>query len=233
MEEQGNNVDSGHIVPVNDYSVNMKSTSAAGAAEPAAQEPRRYHHGDLRNALVEAGLKLLETRRPGDAPDDLGLRELAREVGVSATAIYRHFPDKQALRAALAFEGLARLAQRQQQASADAGGGAAGFLASGLSYVHFAADHPQLFRLVFSFAQSEDLLDASPDTVSAAMRGLRQDIDRLLPPDWPAGRRKAATLHAWALVHGLAVLVLDQQIPADWGLIEQVLTGFGTVVAPA
>lgn len=211
----------------------MKSTPTAGVAEPAAQEPRRYHHGDLRNALVEAGLKLLEARRPGDAQDDLGLRELAREVGVSATAIYRHFPDKQALRAALAAEGLARLAQRQQQASAQAGGGAAGFLASGLSYVHFAAEHPVLFRLVFSCAQSEDLLDASPDQMSAALRGLRQDIDRLLPPDWPAGRRKAAALHAWALVHGLAVLVLDQQIPADWALIEQVLAEFGVVVAPA
>jgi AcrR family transcriptional regulator len=196
-------------------------------------EARRYHHGDLRNALVEAGLKLLEARGADGAQDDLGLREVAREVGVSPTAIYRHFPNKQALKAALAAEGLARLAQRQQQASARAGGGTAGFLASGLSYVHFAAEHPVLFRLVFSNAQPEDLLEASPDQVSAAMRGLREDIDRLLPAEEHAARRKATALHAWALVHGLATLVLDQQIPPDWGLIEQVLTSFGAVVASA
>jgi AcrR family transcriptional regulator len=214
----------------------MKPSSAAGSAAQAAPKPtvpRRYHHGDLRNALVEAGLKLLEARAPDSAQDDLGLREVAREVGVSATAIYRHFPDKQALKVALAAEGLAQLAQRQQRASAQAGGGTAGFLASGLSYVHFAAEHPVLFRLVFSLAQPTDLLDASPDQVSAAMRGLREDIARLLPPSWPAARRKATALHAWALVHGLAMLVLDQQIAPDWTLIEQVLTGFGAVVTPA
>lgn len=235
MEDWGDNVDSEHIVPSNDYSVNMKptpTTGSASAAEAEAPPARSYHHGDLRNALVEAGLKLLESRGPDGAQDDLGLREVAREVGVSATAIYRHFPDKQALKAALAAAGLAQLAQRQQQASARAGGGAAGFLASGLSYVHFAAEHPVLFRLVFSDAQREDLLDAPPDQVSAAMRGLREDIARLLPADWPDTRRKATALHAWALVHGLAMLMLDQQIPPDWGLIEQVLAGFGAVVSP-
>lgn len=194
---------------------------------------RPYHHGDLRNALIEAGLRLLEARGPDAARDDLGLREVAREVGVSPTAIYRHFPDKHALKSALAAEGLARLARRQQQASAQAGGGAAGFLASGLGYVRFAADHPVLFRLLFSHAQPGDLLEASPDTVSAAMRGLREDIARLMPPGCTDSQRKAAALHAWALVHGLALLVLDRQIPADWALIEQVLAGFGTVPGAA
>jgi AcrR family transcriptional regulator len=193
---------------------------------------RPYHHGDLRNALVEAGLRLLESRGPDVARDELALREVAREVGVSPTAIYRHFPDKHALKAALAAEGLARLARKQQLASTKAGGGAAGFLASGLSYVRFAADHPVLFRLVFSHAQPDELLNASSDTVSAAMRGLREDMARLVPLAWTDAQRKAAVLHAWALVHGLALLVLDRQIPADWALIEQVLAGFGNV-APA
>lgn len=196
-------------------------------------EARRYHHGDLRNALIEAGLRLLQSRGPDGAQDDLGLREVAREVGVSPTAIYRHFPDKHALKSALAAAGLARLARRQQDASAQAGGGSAGFLASGLSYVQFAAEQPVLFRLVFSHAQPEDLLDASPDTVSAPMRGLREHIAHLMPPGWSAAQRKAATLHAWALVHGLALLVLDRQIPADWALIKEVLSGFGALAAPA
>jgi len=196
-------------------------------------DARPYHHGDLRNALIDAGLRLLEARGPDGTQDDLGLREVAREVGVSPTAIYRHFPDKHALKAALAAEGLARLAQLQRQASLQAGRGAAGFQASGLTYVHFAAEHPMLFRLMFTHAQRDDLLDASPDTVPAAMRGLREDIAQLMPPDWSAAQRKAAALHAWALVHGLALLVLDGQIPADWTLIEQVLAGFGAGAKPA
>ena len=190
------------------------------------QTARPYHHGDLRQALIDAGLRLIETR----AEDDLGLRELAREVGVSPTAIYRHFPDKQALKAALAGAGLVRLAVSQQQASAKAGGGAAGFLASGMAYVRFAAGQPVLFRLIFSHAAVDDLLDADPSRQSTAMRGLRDDVDRLVPPGCPAAERKALALHAWALVHGLARLVLDQQIPPDWALIERVLAGMVTLL---
>jgi AcrR family transcriptional regulator len=204
----------------------MKASTAPG------HDLRPYHHGDLRNALIEAGLRLLEARAPDGRLEDLGLREVAREVGVSPMAIYRHFPDKHALKAALAAEGLARLARRQQQASQQAGRGAAGFLASGLSYVRFAAEHPLLFRLMFTHAQPDDLLDASLDTVPAAMRGLREDFAELMPPGWTAAQRKAAALHAWALVHGLALLVLDRQIPADWTLIEQVVAGFGAGALP-
>jgi AcrR family transcriptional regulator len=196
-------------------------------------EARPYHHGDLRNALIEAGLRLLDARGPDGAQDDPGLREVAREVGVSPTAIYRHFPDKHALKSALATAGLVRLAQRQQQASARAGGGAAGFLASGLSYVQFAHEHPVLFRLVFTHAQPDDLLDASRHSASPAMRGLREDIARLMPPGWTDAQRKATALHAWALVHGLALLVLDRQIPADWALIKKVLSGFGALLRAA
>lgn len=184
-----------------------------------AATAKPYHHGDLRGALIEAGLRLLQSR----TADDLSLREMSREVGVSATAIYRHFPDKQALMVALAHAGLDRLAAAQRAATAEAGGGRAGLLASGLAYVRFAADQPALFRLIFSCAQSEDLLDASIDTVSSAMQGLRSDIERLMPAQLPCAARKAAALHAWALVHGLAQLLLDRQIPADWALIERTL----------
>ncbi|MEO7854737.1 MAG: TetR/AcrR family transcriptional regulator [Rubrivivax sp.] len=186
----------------------------------AKSTPREsYHHGDLRSALLDAGLRLLEAR----TADDLGLRELAREVGVSATAIYRHFPDKGALMSALASEGLERLAQAQRTATRSAGGGKAGFLGSGLAYVRFATQNPALFRLIFSSAPSADPLEASLGSVSAAMRGLRQDIEALTPAGLPAAERKAAALHAWALAHGLAQLVLDKQIPADWKMIERVL----------
>jgi AcrR family transcriptional regulator len=152
------------------------------------------------------------------------LRELAREVGVSPAAIYRHFPDKNALMAALAVEGLERMAAAQRLATQAAGGGKAGFLASGMAYVRFAVDNPALFRLMFSAAQACDPLDAAIDSVPSAMRALRQDIEALVPSGASAAERKAAALHAWSLVHGLAQLVLDRQIAADWRLIERVLS---------
>lgn len=181
----------------------------------------RYHHGDLHSALIDTGLRLLEAR----TANDLGLRELAREVGVSAAAIYRHFPDKDALMSALASAGLQRLAAAQRSATAAAGGGAAGFRRSGLAYVRFALDNPALFRLIFSTAVKGDVLEARIDRVSPAMRDLRQDIDRLMPAGMPAVERKLAALHAWALAHGLAQLLLDKQIPLDWEMIERVLAG--------
>ena len=94
-----------------DNSVNIKS----GAAKAA----RAYHHGDLRAAVIAAGLDRLAE---GDGAE-LGLRALARDVGVSATALYRHFPDKEALLDALADEGLRRLGALQAQAWLKAGGG--------------------------------------------------------------------------------------------------------------
>ena len=75
--------------------------------------PEAYHHGNLRDALLAAGLAALEGAE-GKAPS---LRELARVVGVSATAVYRHFPDKQALDAALARAGLDLLGKEQAAAA--------------------------------------------------------------------------------------------------------------------
>ena len=103
-----------------DNSVNMENADAA-----ATPRGKGYHHGDLRAAVIAAGMKRLT--EGGDA--ELGLRALARDVGVSATALYRHFPDKEALLDALADEGLRRLGALQAQAWLKAGGGKAGFRA--------------------------------------------------------------------------------------------------------
>ncbi|WP_260582630.1 TetR/AcrR family transcriptional regulator [Sphingopyxis sp. PET50] len=92
-----------------DNSVNIKSDGAKAAGA--------YHHGDLRAAVIAAGLKRLESGDGGE----LGLRALARDVGVSATALYRHFPDKEALLDALADEGL-RAARRAAGAGVAEGG---------------------------------------------------------------------------------------------------------------
>jgi AcrR family transcriptional regulator len=182
-------------------------------------EKRTYHHGDLRTALIQEGLALLEERQG----DDIGLREVARAVGVSATAVYRHFPDKAALLRALSAEGLVRLAAVQQAAFDAAGGGKPGFAATGRAYVHFALANPALFRLVFS-NPPEPEEGESGDEAPEAFRMLRENAAALLPPGADAAAIRIAALGAWAGVHGLAVLMLDRQIPADHALIDALCT---------
>ena len=172
-----------------------------------------YHHGDLRAALLDAGLHALAA----SAPDELSMRALARAVGVSANAVYRHFPDKQALMAALAASGLAQLSAAQHAASAAAGGGAAGFLATGRAYVRFALDNPALFRLSFSAPVRAGLLAALPGEAPDAMKFLLANAIAFAPPGMDP---HAIALQAWSIAHGLAMLMLDGLLPADDALIE-------------
>ena len=174
-------------------------------------EPRAYHHGDLRSALIEAGMAMLER---SDA-EHISLRELARTVGVSPTAVYRHFPDKKALLSALAEAGVALLGEAQRLASEAAGGGGAGFAATGRAYVRFALAHPALFRLTFTHGGYAAAPTQSSDAASQMLRGYAEqfggaDAERL-------------TLQAWAVAHGLAMLMLDGRLPPDDALIDRVL----------
>src|SRR5436190_10261366 len=99
-----------------------------------------YHHGDLPAALLRAAGQTLEKKGIGA----LSLREAARRAGVSHAAPYRHFPDREALLAALAAEGYAMLGSAQREAAA-----VHGLRGMGEAYVHFALAHPQRFRLMF------------------------------------------------------------------------------------
>jgi AcrR family transcriptional regulator len=180
-------------------------------------EKRSYHHGDLRQALIEAGLTLLEVR----AADALSLREVARAVGVSATAVYRHFPDKDALLDALAAEGLRKLADAQRGAAERAGGGQAGFAATGVAYVRFALANPALFRMIFGAKASHGMLDVPPHGLPDALIFLRENAAAAAAETGTDPRVEA--IRAWSLVHGLALLLLDQQIELEDALVEQII----------
>ena len=189
----------------NDNSVNMENDKS------------RYHHGDLRAALIAEGLRLLTI---GDV-EHLSLREIARNVGVSPTAVYRHFPDKQALLAALAMEGGSQLARRQRDAQAAAGGGRAGFDETGRVYVRFALENPALFRLMT--AQSRDGKDACPGEERGGLGLLRRNIAALAAPGTSEEIQRADFVRSWAIVHGLAMLMLDGQVPHEEKLIDLVV----------
>ena len=178
------------------------STSQIGA--------RRYHHGDLRAALVAEGLKLVESA----GAEAISLREVARAVGVSATSVYRHFPDKRALMTALAQEGVRRLGEAQQAAALGAGGGTDAFSAIGCAYVRFALANPGLFRLTFTYPG----IDVGDPTSDAAASLLHDHALALAHGDQRQARIVA--LRAWALVHGLALLMLDGRVPPSDALID-------------
>lgn len=189
---------------INDNSVNIENGK------------ERYHHGDLRRAVLDEGLRLLGAV----SADELSLREIARNVGVSATAVYRHFPDKGALLGALAHEAGVMLARAQRAAQAKVTDPKAGFEATGAAYVRFALAHPALFRLMMArmhFGGSQGR--AGEDD---GLTLLFDNVAALSPPDATEQEMRAKAIQSWAVVHGLAMLMLDGQVPVDDQLIEQV-----------
>jgi AcrR family transcriptional regulator len=181
-----------------------------------------YHHGDLRAALIAEGLRLLADRDV----EELSLREVARRVGVSATAVYRHFPDKAALMGALAVQGLEMLSKVQHAAYAEAGGGIAGFSATGTAYVRFALNHTALFRLIFANPPTGKRVELA-DSPDNAMRFLMENAARLAPPGMEP---RTFALQSWAIAHGLAMLIIDGQLHIDDKTIDAVIDAH--MVAP-
>ncbi len=184
---------------------------------------RPYHHGDLRRALIEAGLALLAREGAGG----LDLRKVAREAGVSHAAPYRHFADKQALLAAIAEDGFDKLAAQVDDAIANVSQEGLGQLqAAGRAYLHFAVERPAHLRLMFSAAVG----DRQPGTslYSASKAGLyllAGIIERgQLAGEIVDGDPINIAQVIWSLVHGLAVLVIDNQLPiavADTRAIDE------------
>src|SRR5918999_4340975 len=112
----------------------------------AARKPRRpYHHGNLRRALLDEALATIRA----EGVNALTLREIAARVGVSRTALYRHFADKRALLTALATEGFRTLREQLVAAWEEGGRGDAAFRAMGVAYVRFAVTNPAHYRVMF------------------------------------------------------------------------------------
>lgn len=175
-----------------------------------------YHHGNLRVALVAAGFEALKEKDS----DEFSLRAISRKVGVSATSVYRHFPDKQAFAEALCKEGSQMLALAQRKAMASTTGGQEGVDASGLAYVRFAVDNPRLFRLMSTSNDSESGLGGAEDP---AMQELMYNLSTFMPDSTSAQQMRNRALHAWAVVHGISMLVLEGRLPDDEELIKTLI----------
>lgn len=175
---------------------------------PPSKAP--YHHGDLRNALVDAGLGLIEQV----GAEAFSLREVAREVGVSANAAYRHFEDKGALLTAIAVSGFERLSSDMQAAMLAArpkgavkSRAVARFNAAARAYVDLAQEHPQLYGLMFGSAGRACL--AAEGALVGPTPGalLGRALDELVEEKaMSKQRREGAEIHVWSAVHGFASL---------------------------
>lgn len=161
-----------------------------------------YHHGNLRQSLLRAGLAILE--REGEGEDALGLRELARVVGVSPAAPYRHFASKEALIEALAVIGFQRFTAMMDTIASEEPD--APLQAMGRAYVRFARENANLFRLMFSPRLRRDNRPNLAMAAEAAFNTLRHAVGG------NGDKAHLRALAAWAKVHGLAVLLLDGQI---------------------
>jgi AcrR family transcriptional regulator len=171
-----------------------------------------YHHGDLRNALVSEGLKLLEQ----EGHSDFTLRDLARRVGVSAAAPYAHFADKGALLAAIATAGFIQLREALAVTARSEGDLLDQFLQMGWAYVRFGIERPALYKLMFA---SEDLpakcaqypeLEAAAEAAFSLLTGMLEHLQRrgLVR----AGDPEADSLSVWAHVHGLTSLIITGRV---------------------
>lgn len=186
-----------------DYVLSMNTTTDSEGAKP-------YHHGNLREALVEAALGLLE--RDGAA---FTLRAAAKAVGVSHTAPYNHFSDKAALLAVVSIRGFEMLEAAVEAARAEAGADpGAQLAATGEAYVFFAAEHPALFRLMFGprteDRYSEAVRAASLSAFEALVRVMRNGMEQGV---FRPGDPRASAFTAWSLVHGMAQLAIDRTGP--------------------
>lgn len=172
-----------------------------------AEQARNYHHGNLREALLMKGLELLESSQDAD----ISLRELAREVGVSANAAYRHFANKEALLLAMAAEGFTRFSQGQMNAMQAGKTPMERFMLSGRAYIDFACKNPALYRLMFGRFSASHRSDDVNSPGNLAFQGLINMIATVLQADPKSAQVNSAAIHAWSLVHGLSTLILDGQ----------------------
>jgi AcrR family transcriptional regulator len=171
----------------------------------ASQRP--YHHGDLRRTVLDEALAAIER----DGPAGFSLRELARRAGVSHAAPAHHFGDTVGLLTAIAVEGFDMLADELQGAFDRTGS----FLEVGVAYVGFAVRHRAHFEVMFR----PELLRGDDPTLARARERSRQALYGPIgsvPLD-PTTDTLRAGVAAWALVHGLATLYLEGNLPPALG----------------
>jgi AcrR family transcriptional regulator len=200
------------MVNIASYIRHMASTRAPRLAKKPHDQ---YHHGDLRRALLQAAVRTIQKQ----GFDALTLRAVGSELGVSRSALYRHFADKAALLTAVASEGFRMLRADLLSAWQGGGKGRAGFEAMGEAYVRFARANPYHYRVMFGSGFELNAADPElAETGSAAYAALldalvEQQSQGLVRRDDPQTQAN----FVWATVHGVAMLAIDGSLEPHGG----------------
>jgi AcrR family transcriptional regulator len=177
------------------------------------KRPQPYHHGHLRDALIRAASRILEK----GGLSELSLRRVAQAAGVSSAAPYHHFADKKSLLDAIAAEGFSTLRNEMLARMQKETDPRTRTQACGIAYVAFALHNPALFRLMFG----GDDLPLSADAALGEPRKLTYDVlQQAVAAESSNGKADPITcLGLWALVHGIAKLILEGGIrPSEYGV---------------
>jgi AcrR family transcriptional regulator len=183
---------------------------SSASKRPRKKRAGQYHHGDLRRALIDQALRTIDTT----GVDALTLRGVGDALGVSRTALYRHFSDKQALVAAVAREGFRAFRLALVDAWEQNGRGRAGFEAMGEAYLQFAVAHPAHYRVMFGRFMESCARD--PELVVEATGAFQALVDALIQGQRDEWVRKDDPVilarFVWSVTHGVAMLVIDGQL---------------------
>ena len=187
---------------------------------------RPYHHGNLRDAVLEAARTMVS--KEGTA--GLSLRALAREVGVSHPAIYNHFADREALLAELSTEALLTLGRNQRAALARATSPLDALERLAVAYFRFGVSDPARLRLAFTpeFSRASEYPHVSAAKDAAEQPALDAVTRACEAGLLPANEIPDRSVAMWALVHGFTVLAIDGRLAA--GRIAVSGAGFAPVV---
>jgi len=172
---------------------------------------KTYHHGDLKNALINAGVEILAK----EGVSGLSLRKVASKAGVSHTAPYSHFADKQALIAAISTEGFRQLYERVEAVAEEYKTRPSRQLVEvAWSYVQFAMDDRDRFKVMFSGVLEKE--KEYPEFVAESQKNF-QLVKMIVEANQAAGVLRSGpsdlmALSAWGIIHGFIMLLLEGQI---------------------
>lgn len=187
-----------------------QKTSPAPGRTPVRKPARAYHHGNLRQALVDQAARTI--RETG--VEALTLRDVGQQLRVSRTALYRHFADKQALLAAVAGQGFVAFRQALAAAWDPSGHDRLGFIDMGRAYVRFARDNASFYRVMFGgFVDKVQCDPGLADEAGSAFAVLVGAIAELQKARIVrGGDPQELAVYVWASSHGLALLAIDGQL---------------------